>query len=107
MIPSSIPVFTSDDILVDSIEYEEGDQRTAVGWLKHLFLWAGNDEYLIITDKDRKDYSEAEATFRRVNGISRSADLHDWEDSQSAARQARALNKFRKEIGYVVTHDRD
>ncbi len=104
MIPETFPILVSDDIIPPPAEeYKEGDRKSTVGWLKYLYLFAEDDEYLVITAKDRKDYVEAEREFRAVNKIGRSVDLHDWEEQHSQVQQAKSLNKLRKHLGYIVS----
>lgn len=104
MIPEVFPVFTVDDILEPpSEEYEIGEKRSTVGWLKHLFLYHyldKNKKLLVIRSEDRKDYKKALDKFRSVN-IIKKEDLHKWEDRVSRKQQAAALNKLRKSMGYT------
>lgn len=106
MVPETFPILTADDIIeppTQEYEDEATGQKSTVGWLKSLYLFGGDGDYLIITDQDRRDYAEAEKVFREVNNIPRSVDLHDWEQQKSRAKQATALNKFRRKMGYVVS----
>lgn len=104
MIPETFPILVSDDIIPPPAEeYEKGDRKSTVGWLKCLYLFGEDGEYLVITEKDRKDYIEAERKFREVNKITRLVDLHDWEEQHSQVQQAKALNKLRKNLGYIVS----
>lgn len=103
MTPEVFPILVADDILISEDEYEEGDRKTTVGWLKYLFLWVTEGDYLVTTDKDRKDYEQAAEVFRKVNGLRKGYNLHDYEDSTKPRQQAAALNKLRRELGYTVT----
>ena len=106
MIPETFPVFTTADILPPpSEEYESGDQKSTVGWLKHLFLWRIEGDHLVTTDKDRKEYLDAEADFKKVNKIPKGKNLHEWEDNTSPAKQSRALNNLRRHLGYTVIEE--
>ena len=109
MIPEHIPVFVTADIIPPPAEqYEDEDGRkSTVGWLKSLFLWREEGDYCIpAPDKDQKDYEQAYRDFKRVNKIGKDVDLHDWEEKTNASQQRIALNKFRKEMGYVVESPR-
>ena len=103
MIPETIPVFKSTDIIKPPAErYEDGDKKSTVGWLKHLYLWRHDSKYAWPQrDSDRKDYEEAVRKFRVVNNIPKTLDLHEWEDTTTVTNQAKALNKFRIEEGYT------
>lgn len=104
MIPEIFPVFTVNDILTPpSKEYEYGEKRTVIGWLKHLFLYYnpdGNPDLIMIRPEDRKDYEKALDIFCRESKIKASG-LHDWEDRHSRKQQCAALNRLRRKIGYV------
>ena len=68
MWPESMPVFTSDDILLSETEYEDGDKRTTVGWLKHLFLFSQpTANHLWITEEDRKIYKTVLDKFKKLS----------------------------------------
>lgn len=104
MVPETFPILTADDIIKPlAVEYKVGSRKSTVGWLKYLYLFAHDGEYLVITEKDRKDYADIEKKFREVNKIARSVDLHDWEEQHSQTQQSKALNKLRIHMGYVVT----
>lgn len=103
MVPETFPILVANDIIrPPAIEYKIGGKKSTVGWLKYLYLFAHEGEYLVITDKDRKDYVDAEKKFREVNRIAQSVDLHDWEEQHSQTQQSKALNKLRIHMGYVV-----
>ena len=104
MIPEYFPVFTADDILLSENEYEKGDKKTSVGWLKDLFLFSHpTAHHLWITVEDRKDYNSAIDKFRKLSTIK--GNLHEWEDSTTAKKQAAALNLLRKKMGYTEIVD--
>ena len=109
MIPYYFPVFTKEDILkppYKDYESKSGKQKTAIGWLKELFLYHYIDKDSIqITAQDRKDYDEVIDKFKMVNKIKKSQNLHDWEDQASQKEQAIALNKLRKTLGYKVIEE--
>jgi hypothetical protein len=99
-----MPVFTPDDILLSEAEYEDGDRRTTVGWLKHLFLFSQqDDDHIWITAEDRKDYNGVVDKFKKLCTIK--GNLHEWEESTSAKKQAACLNKLRKALGYTVIEE--
>jgi hypothetical protein len=102
MIPEYFPIITKDDILISHSDYELGDKKTTTGWLKYLFLWRTNGEYLTIEKQDRKDHAEIVKLFKQVNDLPKSTNLHDWEETVSEAKQASALEKLRKKLGYTV-----
>lgn len=104
MIPDEMPIWTTEDILTTG-EYEDDEtgQKSAVGWLKFLYLWRAEGDFIFpSTDKDYREYAEAEKAFKQANKIPQSVDLHDWEDDTNASQQRIALNKFRKAQGYTV-----
>ena len=106
MIPNVIPVFSYKDILEPpAAEYEVGEVRTAVGWLKHLFLFSVCEDQpgcIQITTEDRKDYKKALDTFKKCAKIGVKESLNDWEDAATRKEQANILNAVRKKLGYTV-----
>ncbi len=104
MIPEVFPIFTYDDILIHEDIYEYQDKKTTVAWLKHLFLW--QEDGSIASSQDYKDYNEVVDTFKKINKISKSINLHDWEDKTSKRKQAECLNKLRKELKYTEVINR-
>lgn len=100
--PEQVPVFVKDDILIDENEYEYGEKRTTIGWLKHLFLFSqpnpNNDTYLWITEEDRRDYKIALDTLKKCGTMK---DVADWEDRATAKTQATTLNKAMRKLGYT------
>lgn len=96
-----VPVFCKEDILIDPNNYEnEYGQRTAVGWLKELFLFEKiDDEHLWITIESQKNYREALDLLRRECKIVGSP--NDWEDKQTPTRLAKYLNKIMRKLGYT------
>ena len=65
MIPETFPILVSDDIIPPPAEeYKEGDRKSTVGWLKYLYLFAEDDEYLVITAKDRKAIKGNKISFK-------------------------------------------
>ena len=106
MIPESMPVFTYEDILEPPpVEYEVGDIRSTVGWLKHLFLFRICEDQphcIQITPEDRKDYQKAVDKFRILSKIKKGESIDRWEETASRKAQAAALNKLRKSLGYTV-----
>ena len=105
MIPDFFPILTQEHIVPHPIkEYEDKyGRKSTVGWLKHLFLYRTVDKHSIqITPQDQKDYKSALDKFYKVNKIKSNKNLHDWEDETSPAKQASALNKLRRKMGYVV-----
>jgi len=105
MIPETIPVFTYDDIIEPPAkEYEEGDRKTAVGWLKHLFLFdnvEGDPNLIWITPESRKFYQKALDLLRAECTMKRGETAEDWEETATRKAQAVALNKVRKKLGYT------
>jgi len=104
-IPEWFPVFTPDDILEPpSEEYEVGEVRSTIGWLKHLFLYSfceDSPDCLQITDQDRKDYRMALDRLKKVCTMKKNEDIGEWEDKTSQKKQATALNKLRRSLGYT------
>ena len=102
MWPESVPCFTVDDILEPpSPEYEVGDQRTFIGWIKHLFLFQqceDNPDCIQILPEDRKDYEKVLDIARKECKIK---DVEAWEDTATRKKQAACLNKIRKKLGYT------
>ena len=105
MFPDSIPVFTPDDIIEPPAqEYEDGEQRSFVGWLKHLFLYSqceDNPDCLQITEQDRKDFKKVLDTTRKQCIMKHGETLNDWEDRTTRKTQASVLNKVREQLGYT------
>jgi len=101
MIPETFPVLTADDMLPSpSLNYEDGDQRSVVGWLKHLYL-IGTGIFIVLTPQDMKEYHTVCDKLRKINSIPKRTTLEDWEDTKSPAQQAAALNKLRRALGYT------
>lgn len=102
MWPEYVPVFTADDIIdPPPQEYEEGDKRSFVGWLKDMFLYVpceDNPECIQITAESRKNYEQA-LDISRVECKIKVP--HEWEEMASRKAQAAALNKIRKKLGYI------
>lgn len=107
MIPDEIPKFTNRIVLkpFESTEYEEGQKKSTIGWLKHLFLWRYEKEngrqsprgdYLNITKQDRRDYEGAVEVFKRANGMTLKTALWIWEEKTPVNQQVKALNNFRR-----------
>jgi len=95
MKPSKMPVLNTKDFLdPPSADYEIGNQRSTVGWLKALFQLNMEGDLLIITNEDNRDYADAISLFKRINKIGNSIHLHAWEDETSAIDQRIAFNKF-------------
>jgi hypothetical protein len=104
--PDYVPVFRPEDVLISEDEYECGEKRTTVGWLKHLFLYEQIDsQHLWISAESRKLYSHALDKFCRL-GIIRKDEIHQWEDKSSAKTQATLLNKFMRTLGYTQIEER-
>ena len=102
MTPEEIPVFKADDMLPPCAEeYQIGERCSIIGWLKKLFLY-GDDDIVSISPEDRKHYNAALAAFRKANGLSAKYPVEEFEDVKSNTRtkQAKALNKCIKELGY-------
>lgn len=106
--PDEVPVFTYDDIIEPpSTEYEVGDRRTFVGWLKELFLYykcEDKPECIQIRPEDRKDYQKVLDIARNLCKIKEPG---EWEETATRKAQAAALNKIRKKLGYTQEYYRD
>ena len=103
--PDFVPVFRSEDILIDPNEYERGEKRTTVGWLKHLFLYDRIDsQHLWISVESRKIFSQVLDKFCRTV-IIRKDEIHQWEDKTPAKTQATMLNKFMRSLGYTQVEE--
>lgn len=107
MFPPEVPVFTKDMILIDPNNYESDDGRkTTVGWLKELFLYNYIDkENLKIEQEDRKIFQIVLDKFRKCAIIKKDQDIHQWEDEQTPAHQARMLNKLCRSLGYTIIEE--
>lgn len=105
MIPEYFPVLTADDIIEPPPkEYEAGEVRSTVGWLKHLFLFQpceDKPDCIQITTEDRKDFKNVLDKFRIVNKMKKGENIDEWEETASRKKQASALNKLRKAMGYT------
>jgi hypothetical protein len=102
--PEEVPVFRPEDILISPDEYEIGNKRTTVGWLKHLFLYDQIDsQHIWITDESRKNYKTALDRLQKIGIIKESPNY--WEDGVTAKKQASLLNKLMRSLGYVVVEE--
>jgi hypothetical protein len=103
--PDVVPVFTVDDIIEPpATEYEEGDKKSMVGWLKHLFLYyicEDDPDCVQIRQEDRKDYKKVLDIVRKECTIGKTDSLESWEETASRKKQAAVLNTVRKKLGYV------
>jgi len=93
MIPIKFPKFHVNNVC-KSKEYEQGDKKTTVGWLKSLFLWNDSEGFLVIEPQDRKDYKKYMEKFRSLINIPKGVTLEEWEDQVSISKQIKMLNKF-------------
>lgn len=102
MWPEQVPVIKVSDIIEPpAAEYEEGDKRTFVGWLKETFLFVtceDNTDCIQITSESRKNYNEA-LDIARTECKIKVPD--EWEETATRTRQAAAFNTIRKKLGYV------
>lgn len=102
VMPEQMPVFTVDDIIEPpSLEYEDGDKKSFVGWLKHLFLYyqcEDDPECEQIRPEDRKDYEKVLDIAKKQCKMK---DVGEWEETATRKQQAAALNKIRKKLGYT------
>jgi hypothetical protein len=100
--PEQVPIFTVDDIIdPPPKEYEEGDKRSFIGWLKELFLYVpceDNPDCIQITTESRKNYKQALDLARSECKIK---EPEAWEETATRKAQAAALNKIRKKLGYT------
>lgn len=97
MVPKKFPTLLKDDVLPPgSPDYFKDERATAVGWLRRLFLFNIDGDYLEISKQDEKDYRAACSKFMELNKIKKGTDLHDWEDDKknTQKKQAVALNKL-------------
>lgn len=106
MFPKYFPVLTKDHIIPPPPKYYEDKhgRKSTIGWLKELFLYhicSDNKECIQINSSDREDYKNVLDKFRKINKIKASISLHEWEESASAQKQATALNKLRRSLGYT------
>lgn len=101
--PHSVPVFTVEYIIdPPPKEYEIGNKKSFVGWLKYLFLFCpceDDSECIQIQDQDRKDYQKVLDIAWKECKIK---DVDKWEETASRKKQAACLNKIRKKLGYTV-----
>ena len=106
MMPETVPVFSYKHILEPpAAEYEVGEQKTMIGWLKYLFLFSvceDQPECIQITIEDRKDYKKVLDIVRKECKIGVKESLNDWEDAATRKEQANILNAVRKKLGYTV-----
>ena len=107
MIPEQVPVFRAKDMLVNADEFRIGRKATILGWIKELFLYGNDYEgiMLSISDKDRKEFEQAEKAVREAAGIHRQEPLVFWECTISADKAAKVLNKAMKTMGYTEIYD--
>ena len=104
--PNFVPVFRPEDVLISEDEYERGEKRTTVGWLKHLFLYDRIDsQHIWISVESRKMYSHLLDKFCRMVIIKKD-EIHRWEDEKSTKVQASCLNKFMRSLGYTQIEER-
>ena len=100
--PEEVPVFTADDIIdPPPKEYEEGNKRSFIGWLKELFLYVkceDNPDCIQITTESRKIYNSVLDILKKECKIK---EPHKWEETATRKAQAAALNKIRKKLGYT------
>lgn len=108
MIPETVPVLSSDDILVDDNEFWNSEQTKAspIGWCKLLFLMpqVEHEVFLPASDSDRKDYNAAIKALKEAAGLGVKADMLDlieWEEKATLTAQARNFNKAMKLLGYT------
>ena len=78
--------------------FEKDDKLTVIGWLRKLYLFAEDDEYLKITDKSRKIYDKAVALLLKY-GKTNMNDMYSWEEKTKLRQQTKLLNKVIGEIG--------
>lgn len=106
MIPKKFPKFHVNNVF-KSEEYEDGNKKTTVGWLKFLFLWAEEDDYLIITPQDRKDYHKYYEKFKICAKIPKSKSIEDWEEETTIDKQIKLLNRFCSKISKIKNNEED
>ena len=99
--PEEVPVFTADDIIgPPPKEYEEGNKRSFIGWLKHLFLYytlPDDPDCIQIRPEDRKNYEKALDIARKECKIK---EPHRWEETATRKKQAGMLNQICRKLGY-------
>ena len=102
MYPPEVPVFSKDMILISEFEYEsKNGQKTTVGWLKELFLYRKIDKtHIVIWAEDRKIFQQVLDKFCKQNTI-KADRLHEWEERETPAKQAKALNQLMRKLGYT------
>ena len=102
MYPTETPVFSKDMILISESEYESKDgRRTAIGWLKELFLYRKLDKsHIAIWTEDRQIFQQVLDKFCKQNTIKVDR-LHDWEERETPAKQSKALNQLMRKLGYT------
>lgn len=100
--PDQVPVIKASDIIEPpATEYEQGDKRTFVGWLKEVFLYVkcdDNPNCIQITTESRKNYEQALDIARRECKIK---EPDEWEETATRTKQAQAYNTIRKKLGYT------
>ena len=108
MIPETFPCLKPEDIIdPPAQEYEEGDRKSTIGWLKYLFLYSqceDNPDCIQITPQDQKDFQNALDKFKKIVIIKKDESVDNWEETASRKAQAAALNKLRKSMGYTVEY---
>ncbi len=77
--------------------FEKDDKLTVIGWLRKLYLFAEDDEYLEITEKSRKTYDKAVALLLKY-GKTNALDMYSWEEKTKLRQQTKLLNKVIVEI---------
>jgi hypothetical protein len=100
LFPKSVPVFTADDIIEPPPkEYEEGNKKSFLGWLKHLFLFHEPEPgYLQIRPEDRQNFEKVLDIVRKECKIKEPG---EWEETATRKKQATVLNKICRKLGYV------
>lgn len=100
--PEYVPVFTYDDMIEPPVrEYEDGDKKSFLGWLKEMFLYIpceDNPDCIQITTESRKNYNKALDIARKECKIK---EPEEWEETATRKAQASALNTIRKKLGYT------
>lgn len=71
-------------------EYTEDNRKTIVGWLQELYI---KEDTL-----DRKKYNKSLDVLRKHAGLSKTADLLEWEEKTSVTKAVTLLNKVVKEM---------
>lgn len=77
--------------------WEKDDKLTVVGWLRKLYLFVEDGEYLDIPEKSRTKYDKCVDLLTKY-AKTKAVDIYTWEEKTKLKIQVRILNKIIAEI---------